>query len=156
MLLQSGCSSLIALSGVDLAALKTQEEVRAKFGNPLNNGVSNGESFDTFCSRSKFRDAQGACGDLMFFGMTMGLSEFFMVPIELYQLGQATLRAHEVRFTYNALGRVTGAYVVGKSVGEVPTEEFSWVAAFVECRAAEMREKKAEAEAGAAADRPRD
>jgi hypothetical protein len=145
ILLQSGCSSMIAVSGVDLAALKTQEEVRAKFGDPIDNGIGKDESFDTFRSRSKYRDPMGVSSDLMAFGMTLGLSELVMVPAELYKLARATLFGQDVRFTYNAAGQVTEVSVDGKWVGGTAIyDSCRMYREHFEHLAAELQQKRAE------------
>jgi hypothetical protein len=115
-LLPAGCSVLIAYSGIDPDALKTKEEVHAKFGKPVETGVSEGESFETFRTRRKVRDNISVSGCSMAFGMTLGLSEIIAVPLELYSVARGTLLGQDVQITYDKAGQVTGVCVNGAGV----------------------------------------
>jgi hypothetical protein len=126
-LLPAGCSALIAGTGFDLGTLETKEQVHAKFGMPAKTGVSEGQSFESFLSRVKFRDDYCCSGCLMCCGMTLGLSEFLAFPGELGWVGWNTLFGQDVRFTYDQAGQVEAVLVDGRSVsmGKIPNVVFN-------------------------------
>src|SRR5438874_242748 len=106
-LLTGGCSSLIAYSGTDPDALNTKEVVHEKLGKPTQTVVAEDGFTETFHSRRKFRDQLGAREDFMCFGMTLGTSELFLVPLELYLLAKTMLVGHDLQVYYDSYGRVT-------------------------------------------------
>lgn len=114
-LLQSGCAAMIASRGAELDNLKTKEDVHARFGHPVESGITKDIPFETFRSRSAFRNPMRASAYMMAFGMTLGLSEIISTPLELYQLGRGRLVGHDLRFTYDSTGKVRNATVDGES-----------------------------------------
>ncbi len=125
-LLPSGCSEFIASAGTDLEALKTKEEVHAKFGEPIATGTTEEGLYEDFRSRRKFRDPIGSQGCAMGFGMTMGLGEFYQFPLELFLVGRSTLLGQDVRFTYDAAGKVKHAYLNGGRISFEPPEPYQF------------------------------
>ena len=54
-------------------------------------------------------------GTGMMFGLTFGVSELVVFPIELYLEGKRTLLGQTIRVTFDANGQVTGRYLDGQS-----------------------------------------
>ncbi|CAN5185660.1 hypothetical protein BH10PLA2_BH10PLA2_21040 [soil metagenome] len=111
-----GCSSLVAVSGKDVSAYASMEQVRKDFGKPLNKGMADGRDYEEFTSHTKISDPQRAgvliMGDLM----TCGLLELFLFPYELCCVGHNVVAGETVRFAYDAQGSVTDVYVDGEQV----------------------------------------
>ena len=138
----SGCSALLAYSGTDLAKLKTKEQVCEQFGEPIASGIDkDGEFFEEFRSRRKFRDPMSCQMYAMSFGMTLGLSEVLAFPAELFLLGRGTLLGHDIRFTYDRTSTVTSARLDGSRVaGIIPNVASTYLKTRMDEREQESRE----------------
>jgi hypothetical protein len=115
-LLCGGCSSLIASIGTNPDALSSKEKVHEKFGEPTQTVVTADGFTETFHSRRKFRNPGGAGENLMCFAMTLGISELFCVPLELYLLTETVIVGHDFQVHYDSSGRVTRTDVDGNIV----------------------------------------
>lgn len=123
-----GCASHIAASGEDLTALTTREQVREKLGEPAASGSSDDETYEDFHSRCKVAEPMRARALIMGTQMTLGLGELIFFPGELLLTGRRTLTGQDIRFTYDAAGKVTTVSVDGQPLplvspdSDVPTE----------------------------------
>ena len=108
VLLCSGCSVMIAESGKDLRTLKTREQVRKQFGEPVASGTTNGESFEEYHTHQKIAVNEMQADALsMGIAMTYGLGELYAFPDQLYLLGRNTIIGQDIRVTYDSAGKVT-------------------------------------------------
>ena len=114
--LLGGCSCLVASSGKDLRLLTTKGEVRAQMGEPTRSGVVEGKAFDEYRTRRKISEEGTVrmAGAGMGFAMTFGASELITFPVELCTAGGRTLMGQDVRFVYDAEGKVTERFLDGK------------------------------------------
>jgi hypothetical protein len=105
-LISSGCSSLLARSGVDLSALATREQVRAEFGEPEASGTTEDGYYEEYHSRRKISDPVIASAYGMMFVMYFGLGEAVSLPIEAGRLASTTISGQEIRVTYDSADQV--------------------------------------------------
>ncbi|MBV9121755.1 MAG: hypothetical protein JO112_00160 [Planctomycetes bacterium] len=110
----TGCSLLIARSGMDLQTLTTREEVHHKFGPPLATGTIDGHPFEDFHTRRKISEPERSAGWSMGLAMTWGLVEFYLFPHEVYLLGRRTFLGQDIRFTYDSAGKVATVFLEGE------------------------------------------
>jgi hypothetical protein len=109
----NGCSMLIASSGKDLSQLKTRDEVREQFGEPMMSCNEEGRDFDDFRSHRKIAYQLRTAGYSMSLAMTLGLGEFITFPYEVYETGKDVIVGQDVRFYYDENGRTTECLVNG-------------------------------------------
>ena len=114
----SGCSAFIGSRGNDVTVLKTKDEVRAVFGEPVTNGVEEGQSFEEYRTRRKIATFSRIYGEgyFMLLVATGGTSELVMTPIELYLMGKRTLLGQTIRVTYGATGYPCAHSLDGESL----------------------------------------
>jgi hypothetical protein len=116
VLLAGGCSSLVAMSGTDPAALASMDQVHKEFGKPKVTGMADGKDYEEFTTHNKMADSQRAgvlvAGNLM----TCGLGELFFFPYEMALLGKTVVSGDTVRVCYDMQGNVTEVYVDGEQV----------------------------------------
>jgi hypothetical protein len=113
LLLSCGCSSLIGHSGMDLSKVTTREEVHKKFGTPA--VADDAHTVEDYRTRRKLAEPELEVAERnMGIAMTYGLMECVAFPCEVYKLGRNTLVGQDLRFTYDARGFVTAAYVDGQ------------------------------------------
>ena len=108
--LSVGCTAIIARSGEDLSALKTREQVHDSFGTPVATGTSDGQTYEEYRSRRKIAEPHGP-GYAMSLALTLGLTELYWFPRELYLLGRHTILGRDICFTYDAAGNVTAVHI---------------------------------------------
>jgi hypothetical protein len=105
---------LVAGSGTDLTALTTKEEVRRVFGDPVTSSES--PPTDDFRTHRKLvKSDLGLRGDgpAIELCITLGLSECVELPKELFVATQQVVEGRNVRFVYDAGGKVIAVFVDG-------------------------------------------
>jgi YD repeat-containing protein len=113
----SGCAGLIARSGTDVTALKTRNEVRAVFGEPVAAGVveeSEGKTFEEYVTRRKIaalpEEPSGrGFGSLAYPGtlfFSLGTCELVLIPEQLALMAVRFVGGEKIRFTYDRSGRI--------------------------------------------------
>lgn len=113
----AGCAGMIVGSGQNLSDLKDQAAVQAAFGSPTAAGEADGRPFEEFTTRRKIAEPwRVAPGMAMMYAMTLGLGEVVLLPVELYRTGRRTILGQQLRFTYDADGRVAAIRWDGDSV----------------------------------------
>lgn len=116
ILLATGCSSLVAMSGKDVSALASMDQVHKEFGKPKVTGMADGKDYEEFTTHNKMADPQRAsvlvAGNLM----TCGLGELYFFPYEMALLGKTAVSGDTLRVCYDMQGNVTDVYVDGEQV----------------------------------------
>jgi hypothetical protein len=116
-----GCAGLIAQSGTDPTALKTRDEVHAKFGEPVASGVfkdDDGKTYEDYVVHQKiaadtdFR-THGFIGMVQlendykaFLIFTLGTCELVLIPEQLILTTVRCIGGERIRFKYDSLGRL--------------------------------------------------
>lgn len=104
ILASTGCSSLMAVSGVD-PFVTDRNEARQRFGQPIVSRTDSDGSYDVFRTHLPLKDGMRFQANGMCFGMTFGVSEVIAVPHELWLLGKSVV-GQEIRYDYTADGKV--------------------------------------------------
>jgi hypothetical protein len=106
-LLSGGCAALIAHSGTDPGRAATRAQVRQTFGEPAATGGADGEPYEDFCCHAKVAENLRASVLLLTSYYSLGLADLYYVPCEVGRVGWKALRGYDLRFYYDADGRVT-------------------------------------------------
>jgi YD repeat-containing protein len=111
---------LIAGSGKDLNKLTTRAEVQRDFGAPVASGSEEGKSYDEFRTRRKISDngAAQALGTLS--GMSFGLAEVVLFPMEVWRVSWQAVAGQTLRFTYDEEGNVKSVKNDGEPLEFIP------------------------------------
>jgi hypothetical protein len=104
--LPAGCAALVAKTGTDTTRFATREQVRAEFGPPDETGEEKDEPFDQFRTRRKIADSHHSASLGMSWAMTFGLADLVEFPRELILVGGRLWDGQDLRFEYDASGRV--------------------------------------------------
>jgi hypothetical protein len=112
--LSAGCSAMIAGSGQDLGLLSTREQVHAAMGEPVATGTSDGRCHEDFRSHRKIAEPWQGEGLVMVDYGTLGLAELIMFPAAILRVGYTTVVGQDVRFQYDAAGKVTACFLDGE------------------------------------------
>ena len=117
----SGCAGLIARSGTDPTALKTRDEVRAKFGEPVASGVlkdDDGKTYEDYVVHQKiaantYFEKPGFIGTYSlendykgFLMFTLATCELVLVPEQLILTSVRCIGGERIRFKYDSLGKL--------------------------------------------------
>jgi hypothetical protein len=117
VLLSSGCFSvMIGRSGMDLRNVTTRELVHEQFGEPAAMGLSEGKSFEEFCTHRKIYDPSQVAGLGLALGMTWGAAEFIALPCALWDLAHTSILGQNIRFTYDRDGDVADVFLDGRQL----------------------------------------
>ncbi len=103
----SGCSTLVAVQGIDLMDLKTRAMVHETFGEPAEVRAVGGELREVYSTRRKVADGGNALGYVFLDVVTAGTVEVVLLPYELGKAGYHCIRGQRVEFTYDAADAVT-------------------------------------------------
>lgn len=107
-LFQCGYSTLIARSGKNVEIWETREQIREVLGTPMTTGIEEGREFDDFVTCKKIEEDSRIYGLSVSFAMTCGFSEFITFPNEAYRAIRNMIVGTDLRFYYDANGRITG------------------------------------------------
>jgi hypothetical protein len=122
-LLGGGCAGMLARSGIDPGYAKTREQVHETFGNPATSGVTEGgEQYEDYCCHRKVSENLRASVLWLMALSSFGLTDFYYVPCELGRTGWKTIRGYDLRFVYDAEGRVTKHLIDGTPGMEWPLD----------------------------------
>jgi hypothetical protein len=113
--LSAGCSAMIVCSGQDLSELTTREQVHAVMGEPVAAGTSDGQCHEDFRSHRKIAEPWQGEGLVMVDYGTLGLAELVMFPAAVLRVGYTSVVGQDVRFQYDAAGKVTACFVNGEA-----------------------------------------
>ncbi|MBX9627841.1 MAG: hypothetical protein K2X82_28845 [Gemmataceae bacterium] len=108
----TGCSAFVASSGTELAKLKTRDEVRGKFGEPVGQGTEEGEFYEDYRTRRKIAEQWKGIYSCMGFAYTLGLSELYAFPHEVFVAARRSLAGQTVRVEYDGAGEVAGVRLI--------------------------------------------
>jgi YD repeat-containing protein len=122
-LISSGCSFLIAGSGMNVHRLTTRQDFHREFGPPSETGTEAGQVFEEFHTRRKISEPFRASHLGMEVTMSLGLGEFIAFPWEVYRLGSRTLLGQTLRVTYDPDGRVSRTSLDGERLIPWPPDE---------------------------------
>lgn len=116
ILLATGCSSLVAMSGKDVSALASMDQVHKEFGKPAVTGMADGRDYEEFTTHNKMADPQRAgvliMGDLM----SCCLYELYFFPYEMALLGKTVVSGDTLRVCYDPQGNVTDVFLDGEQI----------------------------------------
>jgi hypothetical protein len=112
--LSAGCSAMIAGSGLDLGLLTTREQVHAAMGEPVATGTTDGRCHEDFRSHRKIAEPWQGEGLVMVDYGTLGLAEFVLFPAAILRVGYTAVVGEDVRFQYDATGKVTACSLDGE------------------------------------------
>src|SRR5436190_15464906 len=101
-----GCSVMVAEAGTRSSEYETQEKAHKLFGKPIAAGTDDGQSFEEFYTRRFFPAGSQTMTEAIWFLHTLGLSEFYFLPVELVRVARETALGQTIRLTYNADGSV--------------------------------------------------
>lgn len=109
---------MIAGAGKDLGAVETKAEMHGVLGEPVGQGVANGEPYEEFRTRMVIADDQSESdeGYALLLFVSCGTSELVTVPYQLGLLCKRSIVGQTVRVTYDQNGRVTQVDRDGESV----------------------------------------
>lgn|GEM_PF-2694331 len=75
--------------------------MHAALGTPIASGQDAEHVYEDFCFRGKVHDLGSAQGARMVSTLTLGLSEFIVVPIMLADLPRQLCETHDLRYYYD-------------------------------------------------------
>lgn len=104
---ECGCSTLIARSGKNVEIWKTRDQIRDVMGTPVTTGIEDGREFDDFVTHKKIAEDSRIYGLSVYFAMTCGFSEILTLPNEAYRAIRNMTVGTDLRFYYDANGRIT-------------------------------------------------
>ena len=104
-LLATGCSLILSDIGPEYSEFDTREKAHKLFGKPTSAGSEDGQAFEEFYTRRKFKDG-GGMEDLARFYCTLGLNELYLFPVALFRLTRTTILGQTLRLTYDEEGSV--------------------------------------------------
>jgi hypothetical protein len=113
--LSAGCTAMVVGTGQDLSEPTTRKQVHAAMGEPVATGTSDGQYHEDFRSHRKIAEPWQSEGLIMVDYCTLGLAEFVMFPAAVLRVGYTTVVGQDVRFQYDAAGRVTACFVNGEA-----------------------------------------
>jgi YD repeat-containing protein len=111
--LPTGCTALVASVGTDTRRFDTRDQVRAEFGPPDETGEKYGEPFDQYRTRRKIVNSLASASLGEGWAMTFGLIELVAFPRELAQVSEQMWNGQDLRFEYDASGRVLRVFLDG-------------------------------------------
>jgi hypothetical protein len=113
-LLGSGCAGMLARSGIDPGYAKTRQQVHETFGEPLASGVTEGgEQYEDYCCHHKVSENLRASVLWLITYSSLGLADFYYFPCEIGRTAWKAVRGYDLRFQYDAEGRVTKHLIDG-------------------------------------------
>jgi hypothetical protein len=95
----SGCSALIANSGIKIDHLQTRQQVQAVFGEPTENGVIDAGFYEVYHTRRKISNPMHMYD--VAFVTYWGLTEPVYFIGELGSLARTVVMGRDVRFEYD-------------------------------------------------------
>jgi hypothetical protein len=110
----SGCSFFVARSGKDVGELTTREQVLKEFGKPTSSSTEDDKEFDEFRYHGKVANEPKADEYRAAFALTLGLGEFFIFPLSVFETGRDFVAGQEIRFYYDQNGRTSECLVNGE------------------------------------------
>jgi len=114
---------MLARSGIDPGYSKTRDAVHATFGEPVASGVTDGgEQYEDYCCHRKVSENFRASVLWLIAFSSFGLTDFYYFPCELGRAGWKTIRGYDLRFQYDAEGRVTKHLIDGTPGMEWPLD----------------------------------
>jgi hypothetical protein len=118
----TGCSAVVAGTGIRLDDLKSRDAVHAKFGEPIRSIQPNETTTtDEFVTRKKIGDWLASHGCVLGFGITWGLSEFYAFPYYSFCEAHHLIAGQRLQFTYDVMGNVitvkrNGKHIAGRYI----------------------------------------
>lgn len=118
----TGCSAVVAGSGIRLDDLKNRDAVHAKFGEPVRSSQpTETTTTEEFVTRKKIGVWLDSNGCVLGFGVTWGLSEFIAFPYYTFREMNHFIAGQHLRFTYDVMGNVitvnrNGKHIAGRYI----------------------------------------
>jgi hypothetical protein len=112
--LLSGCSSIIASSGLDASNFENQQQVARWLGKPVEIAATDAGSKHVYHTRWKFADRikAGMYGNSC--GMTFGLTEPSAIATELIELNEMLIKGRDIQFEFDEQGEVIKHHIPGR------------------------------------------
>lgn len=117
LMLNSGCSYLIGMRGVNFNELDSQEKIEAHIGHPRLVTQADDKTIVTYRTRRKLAsiDYYVPAGNFfMGYCATLGTVDLIFTPIELYRMVSGLVLGSDVRVTYTKHGVIYDVFVNGK------------------------------------------
>jgi hypothetical protein len=121
--LSAGCTAMIVSGGQNLSELTTREQVHAAMGEPVATSTTDGQCHEDFRSHRKIAKPWQGEGLVMVDSATFGLAELVMFPAAVLRVGYTTVVGQDVRFQYDAAGKVTACFLDGEYFPLFPTPD---------------------------------
>ncbi len=102
----SGCSSLIARSGLDMETLTCRSDVESQFGVATGLGENQSGTSASYRTRRKISDPMAASGYGMEFVMLFGLREPKNVAVEMREITRNIIQPQRIEVTFDDNGNV--------------------------------------------------